>query len=336
VPSPPRDGPAVPPIQFQRRPENPLFLSYKDNYFFPIRSRMVSDSVISEGDALQFSRQKLEAVGQLAAGIAHEINTPMQYIGDSVYFLRYAFERLLRLNQVYREACHAVEGIPGTESILEQVRSTETEDDPDYLSERVPGALERTVDGIEHVASIVRAIKDFAHPGSAEKIPVDLHAVLENALLVARNQYKYVARVETDFGTIPELSCHAGELNQVFLNLIVNAAHAVGCAVEGTNELGLIGIRTFTEGGFAVVEIEDTGTGIEDNIRERVFEPFFTSKPMGQGSGQGLTIARMIVVQRQGGTLTFTSEAGRGTTFTVRLPLETVSEKPAGTEERWP
>jgi two-component system NtrC family sensor kinase len=173
------------------------------------------------------------------------------------------------------------------ESILGKVREAEQADDPRYLKERIPRALERTAEGVECVVSIVRAMKDFAHPSSVEKTAVDLNHALDSTLMVARNEYKYVARIETDFGALPAVPCHGGEMNQVFLNLIVNAAHAVGSSVEGTDQIGLIRVRTFVEQGSAVVEIADTGTGVPEKIRDRIFEPFFTSKPVGNGTGSG-------------------------------------------------
>ena len=245
--------------------------------------------------------QKLEGVGQLAAGIAHEINTPMQYIGDSIHFLRRAFDDLLQLLAEHQE----------------------TSEQFAHLRHRAPRAFERTIEGIERVTSIVRAMKDFAHPYSDEKIPVDINQALATALVVSRNEYKYVAEVKTSLGEIPEVPCRAGEINQVFLNLIVNAAHAIGEAVRGTNVQGTIEVSTSIDSddkNMVVVQIKDTGTGIPESIRNRIFEPFFTTKPVGKGTGQGLAISRSIV-NKHGGSLTFESTEGCGTTFFVRLPL---------------
>jgi signal transduction histidine kinase len=250
--------------------------------------------------------QKLEAIGQLAAGIAHEINTPMQYIGDSIHFLRRSFDDLLELL-----AAH------------ERTGQGQASEEFTHLSSRVPRAFERTVEGIDRVSTIVRAMKDFAHPYSDEKVRVDINEALATALIVSRNEYKYVAEVETVYGPIPEVPCRAGEINQVFLNLIVNAAHAIGEVVKGTSRQGLIGVRTAideNDPNMVAVQISDNGTGIPDGIRERIFEPFFTTKPVGKGTGQGLAISRSIV-DKHGGSLTFESEPGSGTTFSIRLPL---------------
>jgi signal transduction histidine kinase len=263
--------------------------------------------------------QKLEAIGQLASGIAHEINTPMQYIGDSVYFLRESFEELLGIVDAQHQAGAPGPGA-GTGAGLDKADGAEEGAGLDYLRQRVPRALERTREGIERVSSIVRAMKEFAHPDSEEKCLTDLNRALSNALVVSRNEYKYVADVETDFGPIPLVPCHAGEINQVFLNLLVNAAHAIGDVVKGSGGKGLIRVRTALKEEVVVIQIEDTGTGIREEIRDRVFDPFFTTKPVGRGTGQGLAIARSIIVGKHGGSLTFSSEVGKGTTFTIHLP----------------
>jgi two-component system NtrC family sensor kinase len=247
--------------------------------------------------------QKLEAIGQLAAGIAHEINTPMQYIGDSIHFLRRSFDDLLKQLDMYQQSG------PDLQTTAQ-------------LRTRVPRAFERTIEGIERVSSIVRAMKEFAHPSSDEKTPLNLNTTLATVLMVSRNEYKYVAEAITDFGRIPEVPCRAGEINQVFLNLIVNAGQAIAAAVQGTNRQGLIHVRTAideNDKNMVVVQIKDTGTGIPESIRDRVFEPFFTTKPPGKGTGQGLSISRAIVT-RHGGSLTFESVEGRGTTFSIGLP----------------
>jgi signal transduction histidine kinase len=164
-------------------------------------------------------------------------------------------------------------------------------------------------------------MKEFAHPDQKEKVSADLNRALQTTLNIARNEYKYVADVATEFGDLPPVFCHVGDLNQVFLNLIVNAAHAIGDVVRQSGRKGTIRIRTSQEGGLARIDIADTGAGIPEAIRQRVFEPFFTTKEVGKGTGQGLAIARSIVVSKHGGTLMFESEVGKGTTFTIRLPI---------------
>jgi PAS domain S-box-containing protein len=264
--------------------------------------------------------RKLEAVGQLAAGIAHEINTPTQYVGDGVHFLKEAFEGYQRLISQYRHAVETLESAGGS-ALTSGIRETEEEIDLAYLEANVPGSFESCQDGISRISTIVRAMKAFSHPDQREKSLADLNQALQTTLAVAKNEYKYVAEVVTEFGDLPAVLCHVGALNQVFLNLIVNAAHAIGDVVAQGGSKGKIHIKTLKEGDLARIDISDTGSGIPEAIRKRIFEPFFTTKEVGRGTGQGLAIARSIVVTKHKGSLTFESEVGKGTTFTIRLPI---------------
>ncbi len=274
--------------------------------------------------------QKLEAVGQLAAGIAHEINTPMQYIGDSVQFLRQAFEDLLAAFEKANRCTEALGITGGHDKLVEEAAEAADIADYEYLLEQGPRAFQRTLEGVERVSSIVRAMRDFAHPDQKEMSPADLNRALQSAVIVSRNEYKYVADIETEFDEIPPIPCHLGEINQVFLNLIVNAAHAIEEKVRGTDARGAIRIRTVREAGRVRITIADTGNGIPREIQNRVFDPFFTTKPAGKGTGQGLAISRSIVVDKHGGRLTFSSTRGEGTEFHVELPIEHPSEDEEG------
>lgn len=265
--------------------------------------------------------QKLEAVGQLAAGIAHEINTPIQYIGDSVHFLRSAFDDLTGLITVYQALWPQFRQNPQSADWQAKVQDAEEAADLDYLREQAPRAFERTLEGVERVAGIVRAMREFAHPDQREQSSADLNKALLNTLTVARNEYKYVADLETDLGDLPPVLCYASDLNQVFLNLVVNAAHAIGDVVGNSADKGRITVRTRDLGETVEITIADTGNGIPEAIRERIFDPFFTTKPVGKGTGQGLAIARSIVVDKHRGSLTFETVAGQGTTFYIRLPV---------------
>ena len=191
-----------------------------------------------------------------------------------------------------------------------------------YLEENVPTSFERTFQGIDRVREIVLAMKEFSHPDQREKAALDLNRIIENTLTVARNEYKYVADVETTFGDIPPVRGHAGEIGQVLLNLIVNAAHAIDDAVEGTDRRGTIGIVTARDSDERVcLSISDTGTGIPEDARGRVFDPFFTTKEVGRGTGQGLSIAHSVITEKHGGEIRFETKTGVGTTFHILLPV---------------
>ncbi|MEA2639517.1 MAG: two-component system, NtrC family, sensor kinase [Chloroflexota bacterium] len=266
--------------------------------------------------------QKMEAIGVLAGGIAHEINTPIQFVGDNTRFLQEAFADLQRVLTEYRALRDAIPPGAVEPAILEELERTEARADVSYLKEEVPKALGDSLDGVTRVATIVRALKEFAHPDAAEKAPADLNQALLSTLTVARNELKYLADVETELEELPLVHCHIGELNQVFLNLLVNAAHAIADVVGESGQRGLIRVRTERDDDAVIVSISDTGSGIREELRERVFDPFFTTKEVGKGTGQGLALARAIVVDKHGGTIALESEVGRGTTFYVRLPIE--------------
>jgi len=285
---------------------------------------------VSEREALDRERERLEldrrvshrleAVGQLASGIAHEINTPLQFVGDSVTFLKDAVDELLGLTALYRETLHAEAPIP-VEQRRRTMREAEERAEVDYLCERIPVAFARTADGIARVRSIVQAMKRFSHASISESAPADINEAIETTLAVCRNEYKYVAEVVTELGTLPAITCNIGELNQVFLNLIINAAQALEGQVADTGALGAIRISTCVERCDAVIVIADDGPGIPPELQDRIYEPFFTTKEVGKGTGQGLALARSTI-ERHGGSLECLSGVGAGTTFTIRLPLE--------------
>jgi len=273
--------------------------------------------------------QKLESIGQLAAGIAHEINTPTQYVGDNTRFLEASFKDLWRVLDCYAALLEAVRNGSSTVEAVRAVAGAIEETDLAYLSREVPTALEQTLEGVERVTRIVRSMKEFSLPGTREMTPVDLNKALENTITVARNEWKYVAEVETEFDpSLPLVPCLPGELNQVFLNIMINAAHAIADVVGKECEAkGKIRISTKQAGDWAEIHISDTGTGIPESFRYRVFDPFFTTKEVGKGTGQGLAISLSVVTDKHGGTMRFETKEGRGTTFQIRLPLVQGSPK---------
>ena len=265
--------------------------------------------------------QKLESVGRLAAGVAHEINTPVQFVSDSVSFVREAMEDLSGIVDKYRELRSATEQGTDTKAAAKAAEEAEDDADLDYILENAPVALDRARDGLGRVAAIVRSMKEFAHPDRKEMAQVDINQAIRSTLVIASNEYKYVAEVETELGELPQVNCFAGEINQVVLNLIVNAAHAIGDVVKGTADKGLIRVCTRVLGEQIEISIADSGKGIPVEVRSRIFDPFFTTKEVGKGTGQGLAIARTVIVDKHGGTLHFETEVGKGTTFFIRLPI---------------
>ncbi|WP_164842626.1 two-component system sensor histidine kinase NtrB [Actinoplanes solisilvae] len=277
------------------------------------RSIVLNARDISERQRLELGlrhAQKLESVGRLAAGIAHEINTPMQFIGDNVRFLDESFTELLTLTAEIRERLGASD---------EDLTRRMLDLDLDFLLEEAPAAIRQTLEGVERVAMIVRAMKAFGHPGSDTKSPADLNEAIQNAVVVAANEIRLVAEVRTDLAELPPVLCHIGDINQTVLNLLINAAHAIDAAGRGRGE---IRVSTRREGHEVVIEVADTGTGVPPEIADKLFDPFFTTKQVGQGTGQGLPLIRSLVVDRHQGSISFTSEPGVGTIFTVRLPVD--------------
>ncbi|MBA3503929.1 MAG: hybrid sensor histidine kinase/response regulator [Deltaproteobacteria bacterium] len=255
--------------------------------------------------------QKLEAVGQLAAGMAHEINNPIQYVGDSMQFLREGTVDLVA-------AIEAIAGEAGTNPTLAaSVADIAAKFDVTFLAREMPHAIDRAIDGVARVATIVRAMQELAHPGERDARECDLVKALQNAAIVTAGVHRNVADLELECDQLPAVMCNESELGQVFLNLIVNASHAM----EGRGRRGKLRIATKVDGDDVVISIGDNGCGIPERLRDRIFDAFFTTKEVGRGTGQGLTISRAIIVDRHGGSLTFDTELGVGTTFHIRLPI---------------
>jgi len=267
---------------------------------------------------------KMEAIGQLAAGIAHEINTPVQFVGDNTRFFQESFDDLIQIIKKQQELLEAAktnsltdEAVADTEQLIEEI-------DLEYLEEEIPVAIQHSLKGVERIAKIVQAMKIFAHPGMVAKEPVDLNEEIEKTITITRNEWKYVAELKTDFEeSLPPVPCFRAEFNQVILNMIVNAAHAIAEKnKEDHSQKGTILIRTIHDGDQAKICIGDTGAGIPEEIRHKIFDLFFTTKEPGKGTGQGLAISHAVIVEKHNGSLTLETREGKGTTFIIGLPLE--------------
>ncbi|MGD0510054.1 MAG: response regulator [Terriglobales bacterium] len=266
--------------------------------------------------------EKLSAIGQLAAGIAHEINTPVQYVSDNIAFLRDTWNQL--------DAAMAACLTPTHGSVASASRPSEPllpggpPEDWDWLRQEVPKAISQSFEGIRRIRKIVSAMRRFSHTGGGERESVDINEALDATLTVVQNQIKHIADVQTDYQpNLPRVECYADEMNQTFLNLIVNAAHAIcEASTKQARERGKLTIRTQQIDSDVQIEIQDNGTGIPVAVRARVFEPFFTTKQVGEGTGQGLTICHDIVVQKHHGKIWFDTELDKGTKFSVRIPIQ--------------
>lgn len=275
--------------------------------------------------------QKLESIGLLAAGIAHEINTPTQFISDNARFLVDAFAQLNRVLDAYKGAVARLGAKGDAAKELESLRAVESDCELDYLRGEIPRTLDQSLEGLDRVGKIVRSLKEFSHPGSPIRTPIDLNHAVENAIMVCRHEWKYVAEVVTQLDPqLPQVPCLADEFNQAILNLLINAAHAIAdTRPAGVDVKGTITVKTERSDSWAVIHVSDTGTGIPEAIRDRIFEPFFTTKPLGKGTGQGLPIVRSVIVGKHQGKIGFVTQLGKGTTFTVHLPLTAPAEKPS-------
>jgi len=267
--------------------------------------------------------QKLESIGQLAAGIAHEINTPTQYVSNNMRFLQESFTDISSLLEKYHRLLKATRAGSVPPELVADVEDAVEEADVEFLLREVPVAIGQSLEGIDRVDEIVKSMREFSHPLVKEKTPIDINKAIENTITVTRNEWKYVAEVKTNFDPdLPLVPCLPGEFNQAILNILVNAVHAITDVVgDGSEGEGTITISTRRDGEWAEIRMRDTGTGIPEEIRSRIFDPFFTTKEVGKGTGQGLAIAHNEVVEKHGGTITFETEMGKGTTFIIRLPI---------------
>jgi signal transduction histidine kinase len=267
--------------------------------------------------------QKLESIGQLAAGIAHEINTPMQFVYDNIEFLSDCSDKLFAVVETYQQNLNATGPQKSWQERSSEVNRVIQETRFDHIRREVPNAIRESLEGIQRVINIVRAMKEFSHPGQEERVGVDLNNAVCSTMTITRNRWKYAAELELDLDPdLPPLRCVPAEINQVLLNLIVNAADAIVEKIgDNTGRKGVITVRTRRDRDQIVIVVADTGCGIPDEIRNRIFDPFFTTKEVGKGTGQGLAICYNVVVNKHHGRLDVESTPGVGTRFTVSLPL---------------
>lgn len=274
------------------------------------------------GDKLR--AQKMEAVGQLAAGVAHEVNTPAQFIGDNVRFLGEAFTDIQQLIDAYQVLVEAARSDDSFQVAIADIQAVAARIDLDFLMREIPASISQSADGISRISTIIKAMKEFSHPGSDELQPAPINRAVENTIIVARAEWKYCSELELVLDPkLPEVNCSIGDVNQAVLNIVVNAAHAIEerRQRDGTTELGKIKVQTGLDGDFAFISISDNGGGIPESIREKIFDPFFTTKEVGKGTGQGLAIAYKAIVGKHGGKLDLKVEEGIGTTFNIMLPV---------------
>jgi signal transduction histidine kinase len=262
---------------------------------------------------------RLESIGQLAAGIAHEINTPVQYASDNVLFLTDSFQSIfgaLRALQELSQSCTDPALCARVDALLGDL-------DMDFLATEVPSALAQSQEGLDRVAQIVRAMKEFSHPGG-ERTPTDLNQLVDSTIQVSRNEWKYVAELEQDLDpSIGQIPCYAGDLKQALLNILVNAAHAVEerRRVQGCEVLGRLQVATRRTDTGVVITVSDDGIGMQEEVLRRIFDPFFTTKGVGKGTGQGLSLAHSAIVTKHHGRIDVTSEPLAGTVFSIVLPV---------------
>jgi PAS domain S-box-containing protein len=273
--------------------------------------------------------QKLESIGRLAAGIAHEINTPAQFLGNNTRFLDDSFGDLEKMQLLYDRLLDCLKTGRPTDDIVRTIEKTRDDIDLDYIRKDVPDAIKQSLEGIERISNIVRSMKEFSHPATETKGSIDINRAIENTVTVTRSEWQNVADVSTDLDPdLPPVEGLPGEFNQVMLNMILNSTHSIAEKVrDGSVQKGTIGISTRRQGDYVEIRVSDDGNGIKEDIRSRIFDPFFTTKDVGKGTGQGLAIAHSVIVKEHDGTIDFASHLGEGTTFLIKLPIRSAGPR---------
>lgn len=264
----------------------------------------------------------LESIGRLAAGIAHEINTPIQFLGDNLHFIKDAFKDMNLVVRQFRDFPASAGQEKPDPKHIEEMEAALKELDPEFLEKEVPLAFTQAFEGIGRVRKIVMSMKEFSHPGGEDHVMTDINHAVENTVTVAGHEWKPVSDLKMDLdNTLPEICCHPGEINLVLLNMIINASQAITDVLKDRpDKKGTITIQTRNRDNHIEISISDTGSGIPEAVRDKIFEPFFTTKPVGKGTGQGLAVAHSIITDRHKGKISLESQPGKGTTFMIRLP----------------
>ena len=280
--------------------------------------------------------QKMEAIGQLAGGIAHEINTPTQYVSDNLLFLKETWDDLKELHALYEQMTKNLNTSEEAKKLVNEIQELRDRIDFDDLNEDVIEALEDAVEGTTQISRIVKAMKDFSHPGQKEMVMADINQAIRSTSTVCKNEWKYLAKIKFNLDeNMPQIQCLPGELNQVFLNMIVNAAHAIEerNKLEQKNQIRTITIKTSTSAKYAHIQIQDEGNGIPKKAQDKIFNPFFTTKIVGKGTGQGLSISHDVIVNKHKGRVWFETKEGEGSTFHISIPIEATSDDVGGIKD---
>ncbi len=298
-------------------------IQYITGVFTDVTKEKLAEEEKKAMETQLYQSEKLASVGQLSAGIAHEINTPTQFVGDNIRFLEESFEDINRVLRSFKKLLKLYKKGEKDEELINEIEQAIEEIDLEYLIEEVPRAIEQTLDGVERIATIVRSMKKFAHPGTDEMAPVDINEAIKNTITVCRNEWKYACELNVDLDeSLPPVPCKIAEINQVVLNMIVNAAHAIEDVVGNNPEnKGKIYIKTRKNNHHVEIIIKDTGKGIPEDVLPKIFDPFFTTKGVGKGTGMGLNLA-YNVISKHGGRINVESKVGTGTTFTIILPID--------------
>lgn len=275
------------------------------------RNIQETNARLEEAQNQLLQSEKMASIGQLAAGVAHEINNPIGFVNSNLGTLRRYVEQLLQLAQAYQQR------EPGPADT--ELASLEQAADLDFIAEDLPALLDESEEGLSRVRKIVQDLKDFSRVDHADWQDADINAGLESTLNVVMNEVKYRADVQRHYGPLPPVRCLAGQLNQVFMNLIVNAAHAIPAERRGLLTLSS-GLQPLADGDWVWIEVADDGCGMKPELQRRIFEPFFTTKPVGQGTGLGLSLS-FSIVQKHGGRIELHSAPGEGTRFKVWVPV---------------